>query len=139
MNDRLTRRAVLRGLGVTMALPWMESLGVAAERAIAFAGGAAEPEAPVRLAFVFLPNGVNYESWRPRVGATEVEFELSPTLESLAPVREHINIFTGLTLKKARANGDGPGDHARSSASFLTGSQARKTAGNDIHIGISID
>ncbi|MFZ4575750.1 MAG: DUF1552 domain-containing protein, partial [Phycisphaerales bacterium] len=45
----------------------------------------------------------------------------------------------GLTLDKARANGDGPGDHARSSASFLTGHQARKTAGNDIRIGVSVD
>jgi len=50
-----------------------------------------------------------------------------------------VNVISGLTLDKARANGDGPGDHARSSASFLTGHQARKTAGNDIRIGISVD
>jgi hypothetical protein len=136
----ISRRAVLKGLGVTMALPWLESVTAAAEVMGRVAGQAGAAEAaPVRLAFVFMPNGVNFEAWKPIAGATELEFGLSPTLESLAGVKQHLNIFTGLTLQKARANGDGPGDHARSSASFLTGSQARKTAGNDIHIGVSID
>jgi len=134
-----------------MALPWMEGMSLPAGRAVAagaagnaavgggMAGGvaAAAGAAPVRLAFVFMPNGVNYEAWEP-VG-TGADFVLSPTLEALAPVRSHLNVYTGLTLKKARANGDGPGDHARSSASFLTGRQARKTAGNDIQNGISVD
>ena len=140
MIDRLSRRAVLRGLGVSMALPWLEIMTPRTGRALA----ALAPDVPrspgappVRLAFVFMPNGVNYEAWDP--AGEGVDFKLSPTLEPLAPVRQHLNIITGLTLKKARANGDGPGDHARSSASFLTGRQARKTAGNDIRNGVSID
>ncbi len=144
MPTHISRRTVLRGLGVSMALPWFEGMcgagfqpASASAAALASTGAAAAP--PVRLAFVFMPNGVNYEAWEPVAGAAENVFSLSPTLESLAPIRNHLNIITGLTLQKARANGDGPGDHARSSASFLTGSQARKTAGNNIHNGVSID
>lgn len=138
MNEQVSRRAVLKGLGVTLALPWLESLARAAGPGQAVAFGSTDA-APVRLAFVFMPNGVNYDAWNPAAGETETEFALSPTLEALAPVRRHLNVITGLTLQKARANGDGPGDHARSAASFLTGSQARKTSGNDIRLGVSID
>lgn len=142
MNSRISRRTVLRGLGVTMALPWLECMEAAhaaptASAALGASAGTASA-APVRLAYVFMPNGVNYDAWTARAGAGGT-LELADTLEPLAAVREHVNVLTGLTLQKARANGDGPGDHARSSASFLTGQQARKTAGNDIRNGVSID
>ena len=135
----ISRRTALRGIGVTMALPWLEAMagGGKAVASVASAGLRTAPAAPVRMAFVFAPNGVNYPAWAPS-GAGKA-YEFSPTLRALAPVREHVNVITGLTLDKARANGDGPGDHARSSASFLTGAQARKTAGNDINLGISVD
>ncbi|MFT3684620.1 MAG: DUF1552 domain-containing protein [Phycisphaerales bacterium] len=147
MIEPMKRRTVLRGMGVAMALPWLEAMipakASASAGAAAAGGGAA---APVRLGFVFMPNGVNYDAWVPpgvAAPAAAVEatagYALSPTLQPLAAVQRHVSVVTGLTLKKARANGDGPGDHARSSASFLTGSQARKTAGNDIHLGVSID
>lgn len=157
MIDRISRRTVLRGLGVTMALPWLEGMEPrrAAAAPLLEATGVDAAAAPVRLGFVFMPNGVNYDAWLPPgavaggtgsgAGGTAVaestSYGLSPTLEPLAAagVQRHVSVLTGLTLKKARANGDGPGDHARSSASFLTGSQARKTAGNDIHLGVSID
>jgi hypothetical protein len=143
MTSHISRRTVLRGLGVSMALPWLDVMSPASRAlGMSFAPETSGPAAaPVRLAFVFMPNGGNYQSWEPAVDAaagTDV-LALSPTLEPLAAVRSHLNIFTGLTLQKARANGDGPGDHARSSASFLTGSQARKTAGNDIKNGVSVD
>jgi hypothetical protein len=77
------------------------------------------------------------QDWTP--AATGSGFELPATLQPLHPYREYLNVLTGLTLDKARANGDGPGDHARSLASFLTGRQARKTAGSDIKVGISVD
>lgn len=127
--SHLSRREMLRGLGVALSLPWFESL--------ALAGGRAAATPPTRLAFVFMPNGVNYDAWKPI--ATPDGFTLSRTLEALAPVRRHVNIVTGLTLHTARANGDGPGDHARSAAAFLTACQARKTAGSDIRIGVSVD
>lgn len=133
----VSRRTVLRGVGVSLALPWLESVGGARSVARA-AGSAVASSPPVRMAFIFTPNGVNYHNWRPTAGP-EGAFTLSPTLEPLARIRSEINVMTGLTLDKARANGDGPGDHARSSATFLTGRQARKTAGNDIRIGVSVD
>lgn len=135
----LSRRAVLRGIGATMALPWLEAAtGAPLVRAAAAAAGGVSPDGfPLRMAFIFTPNGVNYPNWLP-TGKDE-DFTLSPALEPLGAVREHINILTGLTLDKARANGDGPGDHARASATFLTGRQARKTSGNDLSIGISAD
>lgn len=128
----LSRRTMLKGLGVAMALPLLDAMGTT--RALAAAGGT---KTPTRMAFVFAPNGVNYEHWLPTGNGSR--YQLSPTLQPLEEVRQHVNIMTGLTLDKARANGDGPGDHARSSATFLTGAQARKTSGNDIRIGVSID
>ena len=65
--------------------------------------------------------------------------DLPKTLAALQPHVEHLNVITGLTLDKARANGDGAGDHARAMSSFLTGRQARKTHGADIRIGKSAD
>lgn len=132
----LSRRTMLKGLGVAMALPMLDAMapgGLGATQAIAAAGA----KTPTRMAFVFVPNGVNYDHWLPKGDGKK--YQLSPTLKPLESVRQHVNIMTGLTLDKARANGDGPGDHARSSATFLTGAQARKTSGNDINLGISID
>ncbi len=140
MSKGISRRTVLRGLGVTVALPWLEAMpGLGSRAAGAVMGGTSLPASavPVRLACVFMPNGVNYEAWEP--AGEGASYALSRTLEPLAAVRSHVNVMTGLTLNKARANGDGPGDHARSSASFLTGNQARKTAGNDIRNGVSVD
>lgn len=128
----MSRRTMLKGLGVAMALPMLDIMGTT--KAMAAAGNTATP---TRMAMVFVPNGVNYDHWLPQGEGKRYQF--SPTLKPLEGVREHINIMTGLTLDKARANGDGPGDHARSSASFLTGAQARKTSGNDIRIGVSVD
>lgn len=134
-RNALSRRTVLRGIGATMALPLMEAMGQAAPAASAVVSGT--QAAPLRMAFVFTPNGVHYPSWKPE-GAGR-DYRLSQTLKPLEHVRDKVNVLSGLTLDKARANGDGPGDHARSSATFLTGQQARKTAGNDIDLGISID
>jgi hypothetical protein len=137
----ISRRAVLRGIGVTMALPWFEAVAsspVLDSLSAASAGaGFSASGHPLRMAFVFTPNGVNYDHWMPTGSGSD--YQLSPAMEPLAKVKEHFNVLTGLTLDKARANGDGPGDHARSSATFLTGQQARKTAGNDIHVGVSVD
>lgn len=134
----ISRRAVLRGIGVTMALPWMEAVaGTPIVRAAEALAGGSAASLPLRMAFIFTPNGVNYDHWVPT--GEGANYELAPSLKPLESVREHINILTGLALDKARANGDGPGDHARSSATFLTGQQARKTAGNDISVGVSVD
>jgi hypothetical protein len=77
------------------------------------------------------------EDWRPATVGTE--FELPYILEPLKRVQREVLVFSGLAHDKARPNGDGAGDHARASATFLTGCQARKTAGSDIKVGVSVD
>jgi hypothetical protein len=125
----LDRRRFLRGLGTCMALPALESLGAGPR--------AATGARPVPLGFVYLPNSVNVDQWEPRGCGSNLK--LSQTLEPLAPVQEHIQVLSGLKHDKARANGDGGGDHARANTTFLTGAQARKTARADVEVGISVD
>ena len=101
------------------------------------AAGNAAAIPPRRLAYVYAPNGVNTAHWFPQT--TGSQFTLPASLESLAPVRDAVQVLTGLNLDTARANGDGAGDHARANAAFLTGCQPYKTAGADIRNGISVD
>ena len=93
--------------------------------------------APRRMAFVYSPNGMNMADWWP--GTVGSDYQLSPILEPLAPHKNDFQILSGLAHVKGRANGDGPGDHARANATFLTGCQARKTAGADLKLGVSVD
>jgi len=128
----LSRRGLLRAGGIAIALPWMESLA----QASGFGAGAA-PAPPLRLLFVSTPNGANMDLWTP---ADEGQLRLlPPTLEPLEAWRSKLLVLSGLTHDKARANGDGPGDHARSAAAFLTAAQPRKTADADLAVGISVD
>jgi hypothetical protein len=92
---------------------------------------------PRRMAFVYIPNGANMADWTPKFAGTD--FELPFILEPLKPFQKDLQVLTGLAADKARPHGDGAGDHARASASFLTGCQARKTAGADIRVGVSAD
>lgn len=130
----LSRRTVLRGLGATVALPWLEAMGPLLSWAGAPAAGQA---APNRMAFLYVPNGKDMANWTPKKEGTS--FDLPSIVEPLAPVKDDILLLTGLTADKARANGDGGGDHARALAAFLTGVQPRKTDGTDIRAGISVD
>ena len=131
MPTMLTRRTVLRGLGAAVSLPFLESLR-------AFGADRKPPSSfPLRTAFLYVPNGVNQDHWGPKkLGA---DWEFTSILKPLAPVRDRVLILSGLTHDKARANGDGAGDHARSSAAFLTGCQPRKTDGKDLQAGVSLD
>lgn len=137
---QIQRRTFLKGLGTVLALPALEamlpSIGSAAETAAA-AGTAAASGLPRRMAFVYIPNGVIQENWVPQ--GTGANYQLSPTLAPLKNVKDDFMVISGLKHDKARANGDGAGDHARANATFLTGVQARKTAGADIRAGISVD
>ena len=132
---QIPRRTFLKGLGTVVALPVFEAMAPAR----LFAGGAAGPAKsyPKRMAFVYIPNGANMVDWTPKtVGA---DFDLPAILEPLEPFKRDLQVISGLAHDKARPNGDGPGDHARASATFLTGCQARKTAGADIKVGVSVD
>lgn len=89
------------------------------------------------MAFLYVPNGKHMPDWTPKTEGRD--FELTPILEPLAPVRDKISVLTGLTADKANAYGDGGGDHARAMAAFLTGVHPNKTDGTDIRAGISVD
>lgn len=130
-NHPWTRRRFLRGLGALVALPSLESL---TPRAV---GAAADATPPLRMGFMFVPNGVHMPDWTPeRTGAY---FELPKILRSMEPVKRDLLVLSGLTHDKGRANGDGPGDHARSAGVFLTGVQPLKSEGSEIRAGVSID
>lgn len=94
-------------------------------------------KAPVRMGFIFVPNGMSMPQWKPAtVGSLG---DLPPALQPLSQVRSSINVLSGLAQANAFPLGDGPGDHARSAATWLTGVHPKKTAGADIHVGISAD
>jgi hypothetical protein len=107
-----------------------------ADTALGRAAGAAS-KFPTRMAFIYTPNGVNMEYWRPE--KTGTDYVLPRTLEPLAPHQQDINVISGLANHPAFGLGDGGGDHARASASYLTCSHPKKTAGADIKAGISVD
>ena len=136
----LSRRRFLRGLGVCMALPALESFAPARllGAAAGAAGNAAAGAAPVRMAFLQVPNGTIPGSWWPQ-GEAGKDFALSPTLEPLAKIRHELQVIKGLDDLSANAGADGGGDHARAGATFLTGVRIKKTSGADIHAGVSID
>ena len=89
------------------------------------------------MAFLYIPNGVNMHEWT--VKGEGAAYELSPTLQPLSPFKSDFSVVSNLAHDKAEANGDGAGDHARATATFLTGCQAKKTAGADIRLGQSVD
>lgn len=128
----ISRRTVLRGMGTAISLPLLEAMMPGTARS-----AMSQPESPLRLAFVYVPNGMHMPAWRP---ADEARLtRMPPILQSLEPHRQSITMLSGLTLNGARALGDGGGDHARSVASFLTGAHPKKTDGADIRNGISVD
>ncbi|RIK82764.1 MAG: hypothetical protein DCC67_06770 [Planctomycetota bacterium] len=125
------RRTFLRGLGTAVALPW---LGSALPRPL---WGAPAEKPPLRMAFLFIPNGAHMPAWTPE--AEGADFTLPPTLEPLAQVRRKITVLSGLAHDAGWAHGDGAGDHARSAATFLTGVHPVKTDGKGIRAGVSVD
>lgn len=138
MKSLINRRAFLRSIGATVALPFLHSLVPSSSLRAAARSVDGGPLAPARLAFIYHPNGVIHENWKAGE-AGRLAQPLSHTLEPLNPFRKYVNIVSGLEHKNANANGDGPGDHARATATFLTGKQAKKTGGDDIQLGRSID
>ena len=131
LRKHLSRRTLLRGLGTSIALPFLDAMSPA------FAGTLGRAATPTRLAFLYVPNGIIMNDWTP---ATEgPDFELSRILRPLAPVRDHVLVISGLRQHNGYALGDGAGDHARAASTFLTGARPKKTYGSDIQVGVSVD
>jgi hypothetical protein len=89
------------------------------------------------MAFVYVPNGMIPAAWWPE--GDGANFALSRTLQPLANLQGQLQVISGLTDLSANAGPDGAGDHARAGGTFLTGVRIKKTAGSDIHAGVSID
>lgn len=135
-KNTISRRTVLHGFGTAIALPLLEAMSPNAALGSGVARGAVK-QAPVRAAFMYVPNGMHMQDWKPR--QTGTDYEMPRTLKELEKHRDHFNVLSGLTLNGGRALGDGPGDHARSVASFLTGAHPKKTHGANIRNGQSVD
>jgi hypothetical protein len=130
-RKHLSRRTFLRSAGAIIGLPFLDAM----VPALSWARGAAVQQ-PLRLCFVYVPNGMVMQNWKP--AAEGKNFELPPILRPLAPFREQMLVLSNLMSHNAYALGDGAGDHARASASFLTGAHPRES-GSDIHAGVSAD
>jgi uncharacterized protein DUF1552 len=123
----LDRRTFLRGAGAVVALPILDAMTPALTAAAA---------RPVRLSFVYHPVGMIMDRWTP--STESANFVLTPTMKPLEAFRENMNVLTGLAQVQGRALGDGPGDHAREGATWLTGVHPKRSETN-IGCGISAD
>ncbi len=123
-------------MGAAVALPWLEAMLPGA--AMADGPGSGKGDAvPRRMAFLYVPNGVHMADWTPKdVGSG---FQIPATFKPLEAYKDDLLVLTGLAQHNAEALGDGPGDHARSLACFLTGAHPLKTNGAGIRVGVSVD
>jgi hypothetical protein len=122
----LARRTFLRGIGATLALPLLDAM-IPAATALA-----KTPANPVRrLGFVFIPMGCDITRWTPPGDKLD---ELSPILQWLAPVREHVTAISNLELQNAY-----PGSHATSNSAFLSAAKAKLTESTDYYLGTTVD
>ncbi len=124
----LPRRTFLRGMGATLALPLLDAMIPAATAATQTAA------LPVkRLGYVFMPMGCDLSRWTP-TGPDGTLDTLSPILQSLAPVKDHVTAFTNLELRNAY-----PGSHATSNSSFLSAAKAKHTESSDYYLATTAD
>jgi Protein of unknown function (DUF1552) len=127
----LPRRTFLQGMGATVALPLLDAM-VPSMTALA-----QTPAKPVRrLGFVYMPMGCDLARWTPPdpIGGEARLVELSPTLQSLGPVVDHLTVISNMELKNAY-----PGTHATSNAAFLSAAKAKWTESTDYYLGTTVD
>jgi hypothetical protein len=127
----IARRTLLRGIGATLALPFLDAMTPA------FADS--KTKSPIRLGVVYVPNGIMMDKWTPaREG---VDWEITPVLEPLAKFRREFLVISGLAQNQGRPlPGESPGDHPRASGAFLTGVHTLgKKQEREVHSGVSFD
>src|SRR5918999_821549 len=128
-HRNISRRTVLRGAGVALGLPWLEAMVPSS----AFAASK-QPQAPVRMAVLYMANGVNTSMWTPENQGRD--FKLSPTLEPLQDLKDQVLVVSNL-WNAAANTGDG---HYVKESSILTCTTISKTLGVDINMhGVSMD
>ena len=137
MQTPTSRRRFLRGLGACLALPSLETFLPRASAAAAPGLATTASGVPLRMAFVYFPNGAIHEHFWPDGRGTDFNFKR--TLSPLEKMKASVQVLGGLEHRNAEPGPDGAGDHARANGAFLTGVRVKKTAGADIHAGVSID
>ena len=125
----IPRRTILRGVGTALALPLLDGM-VPALTALA-----RTPAVTKRLGVIVVPNGAPEEYWTPQTEGAD--FEWTPSLQALAPMREHVLVMTGLDSVGAEP-GQGT-THSQAASALLTGSRPRRTTGAALQLGISMD
>jgi hypothetical protein len=127
----LSRRTILRGLGASIGLPFLDAMTPA------FAASTVPGNAPVRLAWFYVPNGIDMRHWTPAedgpLGA------LPGILAPLEPMKRDLLVLSNLTANWGRPLLVGAGDHGRALAAYMTGVQVYRTAGADLKLGVSAD
>ncbi len=129
-RKRLSRRTFLKGLGVSIALPSMESL-------MPKAHAASFEKRPKRMTVFYSPNGVRMQSYTPSLVGEN--YDITPILKPLENVRDKFSVISGLAHYQASAFDSPPAGHGRSCPAFLTGVHVKATEGSDIYCGISAD
>jgi hypothetical protein len=122
MSRKISRRAVLRGAGAAIALPWLEAIA------------APRRKAPLRLAWIHVPMGVHLEAWTP-TGDGEA-FELGPTMEPLRELKSEIVVFSGLDHRRDDIGGN---PHPRGSGTWLSSASVGKFDPAGFSTDVSVD
>jgi Protein of unknown function (DUF1552) len=124
----LPRRTFLRGIGTTLALPFLDAM-VPALTAV--------PKAPPRFTAIYFGNGANMNEWTPQTEG--VGFAMTPSLKALEPFRDRLLVVTGLDNYPATDQGDTGGQHPRAAVAFMSSAHAKQTEGADVRAGTTVD
>jgi len=122
----IPRRIFLRGLGATIALPLLDGMVPALAGPLA-----TEVKRPLRVGYIYVPNGIMRDVWLPRTAGAN--FEMTPVLKQLAPFRDQLLVLSGLDGGKDEVSG-----HVAGSSMWLTGAMPKKSL-NDVQLGVSVD
>jgi hypothetical protein len=125
----LPRRTFLRGIGATFALPLLDAMVPAMTAVASTPASAARLR---RLGYVYMPMGCDATRWTPPGGETLAE--LSPSLSSLAAVKQHVTVISNMELQNSY-----PGTHATSNSGFLSAAKAKRTESSDYYLGTTAD
>jgi len=129
-RKHIPRRTFLRGIGASVALPLLDSMVPAM---------AAGPDPITRYSFIHVPHGASPGYWEPTVNGAE--WQLSTILQPLAPLKRHITVVSNMdhAMAGSLSPEESAGDHSRTAAVFLSGAHPKRTEGQDIHSGVTID
>src|SRR6516225_11317928 len=130
-KKHLSRRTFLTGAGVTIALPFLESM-VPAATPLQLTAAA---KVRTRFGAIYYPHGATMDKWTP--AGDGAAFEFSEILEPLKPYRDRINVISDMSHPQAYGGGSATSNHTRSAAAYLSGAQAK--SGPQAYLGVTVD